>query len=101
MTATKSRTDLGWPLHKGPRATLLSAGLIRTPEELLKWARDTDHNLAADGSTRYTAFSGFIALDGIRALAALTFEGYSVRLDTPSPGKIRITITNPDEKENR
>lgn len=67
-----------WPTHKGPRSTLAALGLI-DPESRLDWTRRSSFRDYADG-TMYLTHPNFIRTDGIRHLAALSFEGYETRI---------------------
>jgi hypothetical protein len=92
--APQARFDLGWPMDRGPRHTLSQLGLIRSPDSYLRWVDRAAVSDRHDGTVFYTCRAHFINSSAIRALAALTFEGYLVKVHSlPGEPHLRITIT--------
>jgi hypothetical protein len=86
-------THNGWPVHHGPRVALVKAGLIPAVDAYISWAREASHRITQTGHMTYVANCSFLQQGAVQALAALTFEGYIVRLNGAPHQMVRIHIT--------
>lgn len=88
-----TRTD-GWPATTGPLVTLQRIGLVKDARRRPAWLsfpKTEDHG----EFIAYKASCKFMNKEGLRALAALTLEGWDVHVN-PANGEfdIKITATN-------
>lgn len=85
-------TTDGWPVNTGPLRTLERLGLHSGPERIPRWLLGP-MTLDTGTSHVYVGSCKFVNKDGLRALAALTFESWNVHLKPSPDGTIRIKIT--------
>jgi len=82
----------GWPGHKGPIDSLNKIGLWPNRTEYPTWIRSPHLELDLYGRESYMAGAAFLSDTALRALAALTFEGWNVFIDSTDLGlKFKIT----------
>jgi len=87
--------EAGWPADRGPLKTLHEAGLIPYPAFRPRWLHypKIQHS---NGKEVYRASTKFMNKDGLRALAALTLEGWEVHVN-PMADELDIKITRSPE----
>lgn len=83
----------GWPTDRGPIATLALLGLIKAPP--INWLRSPTTSETRNG-TSWRFAPVFLRAEAIRALAALTLEGYEVQIDPhhETGQLLHVTIRN-------
>jgi len=82
----------GWPSTTGPLLTLQRMGIHPNPKQRPRWLsfpKTQDDN----GFATYKGSCKFMNKEGLRALAALTLEGWDVHLNPTTAGEIDIKIT--------
>ena len=82
----------GWPGNKGPIGSLRKVGLWPHADDYPSWMRSPEVVVEPSGREKYTAGASFLSDAAIRALAALTFENWNVKV-TPTDRGVRFEIT--------
>jgi hypothetical protein len=79
-------TTTGWHAPGGPLDTLNKVGLWPNPRDTPNWVRSPRVERGGTGREIYTAGAGFLSDTAVRSLAALSLEGWSVRVTGGSRG---------------
>lgn len=86
MTATPK-----WPTDHGPLHTLTELGIIPRPTAHLRWV-NFPKTVNEDGVTLWKCSTRFLFTDALRALAALSFEGYRIDVLATNGGECDVRI---------
>jgi hypothetical protein len=86
----ETKTD-GWPTDTGPLHTLHQLGLTPWAGYRPIWLHYPKVR-TSNGRTFYTGSSRFLFNEGIRALAALSLENYTVKIFPAGPDQLEFRI---------
>jgi hypothetical protein len=72
---------VGWPSDSGPLPTLHKIGLLPDVNSRPVWVSHPKTLTDVTGAITYKGFARFMNAQGLRALAALTLEGWAVTVN--------------------
>lgn len=81
----------GWPTETGPLKTLTDLGMLPQGTRHLPWTSESSTQ-SNSGTPHYRAKCNFLPNAALRALAALTLEGWHVTVQPAGPN-LKITIS--------
>jgi hypothetical protein len=83
----------GWPADSGPLEVLHRLGLVLNPKQRPGWIHYPKTKKFSSGAVTYTGYAKTLDAPALRALAALTFEGWAVTLSAAaSTRSVEVTI---------